>query len=606
MVSAFADNASNLKIQGIDTGVWHHRIKATDTGNPANSSISQQFRILAYRDDVINTDPVQKTFEQAVTQQELEAKLGINVRSGVTVPTTDYTRKVVGYTPEGGEYKAVTDISQLPTSGNYTVKIETTNIYGQTIANNIAVYYNEQTDLITPVAPEADKPALIDNATVTSQADKDAVIDALKATNPNAFPEGTSFEVAPDGTVTVTYPDKSTDTVQVPIKQKDAAKYTPTATETPIDSPITTGTTLTPAERDAIKNAVTLPEGASGEVTVPEGASVQEGTGANTGKPVVVATVTYPDSTSETVEVPVKQKDTAKFTAIVTDENTPTVITSSDAVDTPITSQADKDAITAKVTVPAVNGQEATITSKEVTSPVKEVEGKKVVEVTVTYADGTVDKVNVPVDQKDSEANNPTVKDPSQPALISVPATENTPVTTEADKKAITDKVNVEGLPNTPTSVVVPDDAKVIIEDGKPVVPVTVTYPDGTTDTINVPVKQADTAVFTATVTDETKPAVITSSDAVGTSITDQADKDAILAKVTVPAVDGQEAPIVSKEITSPVKEVDGKKVVEVTVTYADGTVDKVNVPVDQKDSEANDPTVKTPVEVKNPDQLTD
>ncbi|NQR96825.1 LPXTG cell wall anchor domain-containing protein [Streptococcus suis] len=549
---------------------------------------------------------VQKTFEQAVTQQELEAKLGINVRSGVTVPTTDYTRKVVGYTPEGGEYKAVTDISQLPTSGNYTVKIETTNIYGQTIANNIAVYYNEQTDLITPVAPEADKPALIDNATVTSQADKDAVIDALKATNPNAFPEGTSFEVAPDGTVTVTYPDKSTDTVQVPIKQKDAAKYTPTATATPIDSLTAPGTVITPAEREAVKNAVALPEGVNGTVTVPEDASVQIGTGDNAGKSVVVATVTYPDGTSETVEVPVKQKDTAKFTAIVTDENTPAVITSSDAVGTSITDQADKDAITAKVTVPAVNGQKATITSKEVTSPVKEVEGKKVVEVTVTYADGTVDKVNVPVDQKDSEANNPTVKDPSKPALISVSATENTPVTTEADKKAITDKVNVEGLPNTPTSVVVPEGAKVTIVEDKPVVPVTVTYPDGTTDTINVPVKQADTAVFTATVTDETKPAVITSSDAVGTSITDQADKDAILAKVTVPAVDGQEAPIVSKEITSPVKEVDGKKVVEVTVTYADGTVDKVNVPVDQKDSEANDPTVKTPVEVKNPDQLTD
>ncbi|HFU4117799.1 TPA: Rib/alpha-like domain-containing protein, partial [Streptococcus suis] len=156
------------------------------------------------------------------------------------------------------------------------------------------------------------------------------------------------------------------------------------------------------------------------------------------------------------------------------------------------------------------------------------------------------------------------------------------------------------------TTVTVPEGAKVVIVDGKPVVPVTVTYPDGTTDTINVPVKQADTATFTATVTDETKPVVITSSDAVGTSITDQADKDAILAKVTVPSVDGKEAPIASKEITSPVKEVDGKKVVEVTVTYADGTVDKVNVPVDQKDSEANNPTVETPVEVKNPDQLTE
>ncbi|HFI0237484.1 TPA: Rib/alpha-like domain-containing protein, partial [Streptococcus suis] len=579
LVSAFADNASNLKVQSPDTGIWHNRIKATDTGNPANSSISSTFRVLAYRDDVINTDAVQKIFGQAVTQQELEAKLGINVRSGVTVPTTDYTRKVVGYTPAGGEYKAVTDISQLPTSGNYTVKVETTNIYGQTIANNIAVDYNEQTDIITPVAPAADKPALIDNATVTSQEDKNAVIDALKAANPNTFPDGTSFEVAPDGTVTITYPDKSEDTVQVPIKQKDAAKYTPTAVETPIESSTATGTTLTPTERDAVKAAVTLPQGASGTVTVPETATVQEGTGTNAGKPVVLATVTYSDGTretvevpvkqtdaakytptatatpiesltvpgtvitpaereaiknavtlpqgasgtvtvpedasvrigtkenagkpvvlatvtyqdgtSETIEVPVKQKDTAKFTAVVTDENKPALISSSDAVDTPITDQTDKDAILAKVTVPAVNGQEASITSKEITSPVKEVDGKKVVEVTVTYEDGTKDKVNVPVDQKDSEANNPTVKDPDKPALISVPATENTPVTSEADKKAITDKVNVDGLPNTPTSVAVPDGATVAIVEGKPVVPVTVTYPDGTTDTINVPVKQA-------------------------------------------------------------------------------------------------------------------
>ncbi|HFU4206617.1 TPA: Rib/alpha-like domain-containing protein, partial [Streptococcus suis] len=237
------------------------------------------------------------------------------------------------------------------------------------------------------------------------------------------------------------------------------------------------------------------------------------------------------------------------------------------------------------------------------------VDGKPVVPVTVTYPDGTTDTINVPVKQADNQVSEPSLKpvEAGQPAevLISVPATADTPITSQADKDAIVAKVDTSNLPEG-TTVTVPEGAKVVIVDGKPVVPVTVTYPDGTTDTINVPVKQADTATFTATVTDETKPVVITSSDAVGTSITDQADKDAILAKVTVPSVDGKEAPIASKEITSPVKEVDGKKVVEVTVTYADGTVDKVNVPVDQKDSEANNPTVETPVEVKNPDQLTD
>ncbi|HFU4467093.1 TPA: Rib/alpha-like domain-containing protein, partial [Streptococcus suis] len=356
------------------------------------------------------------------------------------------------------------------------------------------------------------------------------------------------------------------------------------------------------------KNAVTLPEGVTGTVTVPEDASVRIGTKENAGKPVVLATVTYPDGTSETIEVPVKQKDTAKFTATVTEENKPALITSSDAVDTPITDQTDKDAILAKVTVPAVNGQEASITSKEITSPVKEVNGKKVVEVTVTYEDGTVDEVNVPVDQKDSEANNPTVKDPDKPALISVPATENTPVTSEADKNAITDKVNVEGLPNTPTSVAVPDGATVAIDPltNKPVVPVTVTYPDGTTDTINVPVKQADAATHTPSLkpAEEGKPAeaLISVPVTADTPITSQEDKDAITAKVdtsnlpdgtTVTVPDGATVAIV-----------DGKPVVPVTVTYPDGTTDTINVPVKQADAATHTPSLKPAEEGKPAEAL--
>ncbi|HFI0421107.1 TPA: Rib/alpha-like domain-containing protein, partial [Streptococcus suis] len=69
--------------------------------------------------------------------------------------------------------------------------------------------------------------------------------------------------------VKVTYPDGTTDTVNVPVKQADAAKYTPTATATPIDSLTAPGTVITPAEREAVKNAVALPEGVNGTVTVP-------------------------------------------------------------------------------------------------------------------------------------------------------------------------------------------------------------------------------------------------------------------------------------------------------------------------------------------------
>ncbi|WP_161950489.1 hypothetical protein, partial [Streptococcus suis] len=90
-----------------------------------------------------------------------------------------------------------------------------------------------------------------------------------------------------------------------------------------------------------------------------------------------------------------------------------------------------------------VDGGQAPKVTKEITSPVKVVDGKAFVEVTVTYPDDTYEKVNVPVNQKDNEANDPTVTAPEKPAPISVPVAENTPVESDADKKLITDKVNV-------------------------------------------------------------------------------------------------------------------------------------------------------------------
>ncbi|MBF0838894.1 Rib/alpha-like domain-containing protein, partial [Streptococcus acidominimus] len=60
-----------------------------------------------------------------------------------------------------------------------------------------------------------------------------------------------------------------------------------------------------------------------------------------------------------------------------------------------------------------------------------------------------------------------------------------------ADQEAVKDKVDTSNLPAGTT--VTPAD-KVTGTPDNPVVEVTVTYPDGTTDTINVPVKQKDSA----------------------------------------------------------------------------------------------------------------
>ncbi|MGQ7471386.1 Rib/alpha-like domain-containing protein [Streptococcus suis] len=321
------NQSTNLVRNGINS-VWHHRIKATDNGNPAKSAITSTIRIKAYRVEKTDETAIAKVYGTALTQDELTNKLRVAVSSGMTVPADNHSHKVAGYTPENGQFTAITNISELPTSGNYTVKMETTNVYGQTIVNNIAVDYNEQKDVIEPIAPT--QQALIDGAAPTTDADKTALINALKEANKtpegtSKFPENTTFDVAEDGTVTITYPDRSSEQVTVPFKQKDSAQHTPSVTETPINSAATTGTPLTEDERNAVKAAVTVPNFPAGDkqptITVPDNASVTNGTNGNTGKPVVVATVEYPDGTTEQVEVPVRQRDTlADSTELVVPE----------------------------------------------------------------------------------------------------------------------------------------------------------------------------------------------------------------------------------------------------------------------------------------------
>ncbi|HFI0238023.1 TPA: Rib/alpha-like domain-containing protein, partial [Streptococcus suis] len=680
---------TNLVRNGIN-GRWHHRIKATDNGNPAKSAITSTIRIQAYRVEKTDETAITKVYGTALTQDELTNKLRVAVSTGMTVPADNHSHKVAGYTPENGQFTAITNISELPTSGNYTVKMETTNVYGQTIVNNIQVDYNEQKDVIEPIAPT--QQALIDSAAPTTEADKTALINALKEANQtpegtSKFPENTRFDVAENGAVTITYPDGSSETVNVPFKQKDSAQHTPVVAETPINSAATANTPLTEDERNAVKAAVTVPNFPAGDrqptVTVPADARVTDGTNGNTGKPVVVATVEYPDGSRETVEVPVHQRDNAKYEATVTNPETPAAIKASHASDTAITDEADKNAILAKVSVPEGSSGRPSLDQNPV---VEERDGKQVVKVTVTYPDQTTDTVYVPVDQKDNETHNPTA--PAESVKLDAPATANstltdddknaikaavtvpdgsggvvslpedakvelvndkpvvkarvtypdgtydivevpvvqkdstkhTPVLTEAnspvltdtpakanepvqedDKAAIAAKVDKTNLPQD-TEIKVLDDAVVELENGKPVVPVTVTYPDGTSETIKVPVDQKDDLTYTPVAPNKDNAVAITSPQTPGTNITDPTDKAAILDSVTVPAVDGGQAPKVTKEIISPVTEGPDGPYVTVKVSYPDGTSEDVNVPVNQKDNETHNPTApETAVQVDAP-----
>ncbi|MDW8721517.1 Rib/alpha-like domain-containing protein, partial [Streptococcus suis] len=377
-----------------------------------------------------------------------------------------------------------------------------------------------------------------------SDADKQAIKSAVQIPDGSngvaSLPEDAKVELVdgkPVVPVTVTYPDNTTDTVYVPVVQKDSVKHTPSLTDA--DQPVLTNTPAkaeTPVQ-DADKEAIAakvdlskLPENTTAKV--PDGAKVE----LDGDKPVVPVLVSYPDGTSEIIKVPVDQKDSETYKPTAPAAEAPVAITGSDAPDAPI-AEADKPAILNSVTVPAVDGGQAPEVTKEITSPVKVVDGKAFVEVTVTYPDKTSEVISVPVNQKDNEANNPTVTAPEKPAPISVPVAENTPVESDADKKLIIDKVNVAGLPNPPQSVKVAEPAKVVMDQaGNPVVNVEVTYPDGTKDIVPVPVKQADNQTSTPSLKEPElgKPAeaLVAIDPTPGAAITNQADKDAAVAKV--------------------------------------------------------------------------
>ena len=137
---------------------------------------------------------------------------------------------------------------------------------------------------------------------------------------------------------------------------------------------------------------------------------------------------------------------------------------------------------------------------------------------------------------------------------------------------------------------------------------VKVTYSDGSSENIEVPVEGTDAAKATPTVTNGS--VAISVDPETTTNVTDPNDQDAIKNAVTVP--DSEPQPT-KKEILNDGRIETGtgdnanKKVVKVKVTYNDGSSENIEVPVEGTDaakSPLNPPTTK--VKVDNPKGLTE
>ena len=196
----------------------------------------------------------------------------------------------------------------------------------------------------------------------------------------------------------VTYPDGTTETVNVPIeikaKQTDADKNTPT----PKDQTVNVGET--PNAKDSIGNVGDLPEGTKFEYKTPVDTTTE-------GEKDATVIVTYPDGSKDEVPVKVIVKDPRTDA----DKNTPVA---KDQTVKPGDQPNAKDSIGNVGDLPEG-------TKFEYKTPVDTTtEGEKDATVIVTYPDGSKDEVPVKVTVKDprtdADKNTPTVDNQETPA----------------------------------------------------------------------------------------------------------------------------------------------------------------------------------------------
>ncbi|MGU7901979.1 Rib/alpha-like domain-containing protein, partial [Streptococcus suis] len=578
---------------GTSYGVGKHTRKLRALDNLGQASAATNDFYVRVVDATVNQPEtaIEKVFGQSLTPEDVRPKINFNVGSGQD-NMIDFEVIIPADAPTSGQNKDIPVIIRTKAHANAPEDFKRTFV-SQDKTVTVRATWPTQAAHIEVVPPANTAPALIDSARPTTDADKTALINALKEANKtpegtSKFPENTRFDVAENGAVTITYPDNSSEQVTVPFKQKDSAQHTPTVAETPINSATTAGTPLTEDERNAVKAAVTVPNFPAGDrqptITVPADARVTNGTEGNTGKPVVVATVEYPDGSSETVEVPVKQRDNAKYEATISNPETPAAIKASHASDTAITDEADKNAILAKVSVPEGSSGRPSLDQNPV---VEERDGKPVVKVTVTYPDQTTDTVYVPVDQKDNETHNPTA--PAESVKLDAPATANSTLSDD-DKAAVKAAVTVPD--GSRGEVSLPEAVKVELVGDKPVVKATVTYPDGTTDIVDVPVVQKDSTKYDATAKET--PVPLDSPVTPGQTLSAE-EREALKFGVNVPAGSGGQIHVPENAAVK----LDGDKpVVEAEVRYPDGTVDKVQVPVRQYDRAVYTPNLVNSKEV--------
>ena len=380
----------------------------------------------------------------------------------------------------------------------------------------------------------------VDDKTSLTTTEKTTVKGALETANTDSdgsstLPEGTTITIGDDGTATVTYPDQSTDTIagdQLVEEKTTADKTTPSLPDgkVAVEDP----SHLTDSEKDAVKDAVEdANKDENGESTLPDGTEVTVGDDGTT-------TITYPDGSKDTISGGdlVEGKTDA-------DKTTPTVPDSKVTVEDPTKlTDSEKDAV--KDAVEDANKDEnGNSTLPDGTEITVGDDGTA----TITYPDGSKDTIS-----GDDLVEGKTDADKVTPSLPGTKVkVDDTSALTDAEKDAVKEAIEKANTDSDGKSTLPSGTEITIGDDGT----ATITYPDGSTDTIS-----GSDLVEAKTDAEKTTPLIPGEKVPVAnpSHLTD-AEKDAV--KKAVEAVNPTATVTVADDGTA-------------TLTYADGSTNTI------------------------------
>ena len=423
----------------------------------------------------------------------------------------------------------------------------------------------------------------------------DARPDAGLSINKNGLPAGTTYAWATipstttgpgekAGVVTVTYPDTSKDTVNVTIAvRKLSDEHDPTGTKIVRNQ-------NAPVTNNDLKAAVNVNN--NGNSKVKSVTPVSSISTANAGIQTINATVTYLDGTTDPVTIPLEVKDVTA----------PTIQTPND--------RQNWDLIALDRTLPSIkvaatdNPGGSGIKSTTVTGLPDFLVYDDATK-TIKFKNGVQEVTKLPVGQ-DSKTYNATIQvidnaNNSSQGQVTITvksmttkynATPNTQKQTVSygDTPDAGTSVNKTGLPagttytwaTTPaTSTTTPGDKQGVV---------TVTYPDGSKDTVNVTVNvRALNGEYEPTATKITK------------NQNDSVSNDELKAAVTINNNGNNKVKSVTPVGTISTVNA-GTQTINATVTYLDDTTDQVTIQLEVKDVTA--PTISAPTNGQNWDLI--